>query len=161
MKLNKTMLLIVAGISLFLGFVIFSVAVGAIFPSLHKLTAPLICRGTVEVESIKYSYKPGQVGWSNHIYCNVKGARREITFPAIGATGLLASLIIFVILILRMRNSLTLPANFGALANDLKPENQKRGSAMERISELKKLRDQNLISGVEFERKKADILKEL
>ncbi len=168
MKLNKTVIGILAGTSLFIGFVIISVAVGAIFPSLHKLTAPLICSGTVEVESIQYSYKPGQVGWSNHIYCDQQsGERKEITFPAIGVTGVIASGIVFIPLALWMKNSLFLPENFGVLANDLKQKNnssakkKKEGSALERLSELKKMHGENLITKDEYEKKKAEIMKEL
>lgn len=161
MKLDKTMLGMLAGVSLFIGFVIFSVAVGAIFPSIHKLTAPLICRGEVQVESIKYYPSSGGVGWKNHIYCMEQEQQKEITFQAIGVTGLLASAIIFGLLVFRIRKSIPLPDHFGELAADLKFENKNKGSALERMSELKKMRDENLISTVEYERKKADIMKEL
>lgn len=102
MRLNKLMLGVSAGISLFVGFVIISVAVGAIFPSMHTLSAPLICSGEVKVESIRYSYKPGQVGWDNHIYCVEQGKKNEITLPMIGVTGLVASAIVFVLLVFVM-----------------------------------------------------------
>jgi hypothetical protein len=164
MKLDKTMIAMLAGGSLFIGFVLISVAVGAIFPSIHKLTAPLICSGSVEIETLQYSYKPGQVGWEHHIYCaGESGDRREITFPAIGVTGLIASAILFVIALIWMRNGIRLPENFGVLATDLKKKSSgaKDGSALERMSELKKMYDQNLISKTEFERKKTEIMKEL
>lgn len=167
MKLNKMMLGILAGASLFLGFVIFAAAVGAIFPSLHKLTAPLLCRGDVQVETTQYSYKPGQVGWEHHIYCDSDNGRKEITFPAIGVTGLVASLVIFILLVFWMRKSVTLPANFGELATDLQrgkgaaSSGKKAGSVMERLSELKELRDKNLISGDEYQRKRSEIMDEL
>lgn len=164
MKLNLTMIVILAGISLFIGFIIISVAVGAIFPSMHKLTAPLICEGEVKVESIRYSYKPGQVGWDNHIYCiDEQGSQKEITFPAIGVTGLFYSAILFVILLILGRKGVALPATFGTLATDVKrgKGGKKEGSAMERLAELKKMRDANLITQVEFETKKAKIMEEL
>ncbi len=109
MKINKMMIGILAGISLFIGFVIISVAVGAIFPSMHKLTAPLICSGEVKVESIQYYPPSGGVGWKNHISCIEQGDQREITFQAIGVTGLFYSTIIFAFLILRARKSIVLP----------------------------------------------------
>jgi len=109
MKLNMMTLGVLAGVSLFIGFVIFSVGVGAIFPSMHKLTAPLICSGEVQVESVQYYPSSGGVGWKNHIYCIEEGNQREITLPAIGVTGLIASVIIFVLLAFRMRKSLVLP----------------------------------------------------
>jgi hypothetical protein len=164
MKINLTMIVILAGISLFIGFVIISVAVGAIFPSMHKLTAPLICKGEVKVESIRYSYKPGQVGWDNHIYCiEAQGNEKEITFPAIGLTGLFYSAILFVILLILGRRGVSLPATFGTLATDVRrgKGGKKEGSAMERLAELKKMRDANLITEAEFERKKARIVEEL
>jgi hypothetical protein len=166
MKLDKTLIAMLAGGSLFIGFVLISIAGGAIFPSIHKLTAPLICRESVEIETIQYSYKPGQMGWEHHIYCaNESGERKEITFPAIGVTGLIASAILFVIALIWMRNGIRLPENFGSLATDLKKKKnssgQHQGSALERMSELKKMYDQNLISQVEYERKKAEIMKEL
>jgi hypothetical protein len=161
MKINVVGLLILAGISLFIGFVIISVAVGAIFPSMHKLTAPVLCsNGEVEVEVITYSYKPGQIGTDNHLYCNDEEGRREITWAAIGVSGLFYSAIIFVLLLIWGRSLATLPANFGERATDLK-RGKKGGSAMERLAELKKMRDANLISQAEFERKKAKIMDEL
>jgi hypothetical protein len=168
MKLDKTMVGILIGASLFVGFVIISVAVGAIFPSLHKLTAPLICSGTVDVETIQYSYKPGQVGWATTIYCaKNSGERREITFAAIVVTGFIASAIMFVIFGVWMRKSLFLPENFGTLANDLKSKkgpalkSKKDGTALERLSELKKMYDENLITRDEYEKKKGKIMEEL
>lgn len=167
MKLDKSMVGMLAGVSLFLGFVVFAVGIGAIFPSMHKFSAPLICRGEVQVETTQYSYKPGQTGWEHHIYCNSDGARKEITFPAIGMTGLIVSLAIFIIIAFRMRKSLTLPANFGKLATDLQRDRKAAssgkpaGSALERLIQLKQMRDQNLITEAEYERKKAEIMKEL
>lgn len=166
MKLDKTLIAMLAGGSLFIGFVLISVAVGAIFPSMHKLTAPLICDENVEIETLQYSYKPGQMGWEHHIYCTSEsGERKEITFPVIGVTGLIASAILFIIALIWMRNGIRLPENFGSLAKDLKKKKnssgQHEGSALERMSELKKMYDQNLISQVEYERKKDEIMKEL
>ncbi len=166
MKLDKTMIAMLAGGSLFIGFVLISVAGGAIFPSIHKLTAPLICRGDMQIETNQYSYKPGQVGWEHHIYCaSESGERKEITFPAIGVTGLVASAILFVIALIWMRKGLTLPANFGVLAKDLSRKKNSSGkndgSALDRLSELKKMYEKDLISKMEYEQKKAEIMKEL
>ena len=158
MKLDKGMLITFAGVSLFLGFVLFATAVGGVFPSVHKLTAWLICRGEVEVKSVRYSYRPGEVTWQNYVYCNTDGARKDITLQAFGMTGLLASTIIFVILAIRKRELLTSPEKFGIYAGG---QPRKTGSALERITELKKMRDANLISEAEYEEKKADILKKL
>ena len=169
MKLNLTMLAILAGISLFIGFVIFAVGIVAIFPSMHKLSAPLICCGEVQVESIRYSYKPGQVGWEHHIYCIDKGMEKEITFQSIGVTGLIASAVIFVLFAIRAWNKIVMPNNFGELAKDLKPKRipvsarggVKEGSRLERLSEFKQMYKSNLITKEEYEKKKARIMDEL
>lgn len=170
MKIDKGMLGMLAGVSLFIGFVVIAVGLGAIFPSMHRLSVPLICRGEVKVESIRYSYKPGQVGWEHHIYCvnEQTGEEKEITFPAIGMTGLIASAILFVFFAFRVRKSLVLPGNFGELATDLKPQTvnqssgkKKKASPLERMAELKKMRDANLILEAEYERKKAEIMDEV
>lgn len=174
MKLDKFMLLTTLGTSLFVGFIIFAIGIGAIFPSMHKLTAPLICGGEVEVETIRYNVRPGETVWQHSVYCTNQetGIKKEITFPAIGMTGLVASAIIFAYLAFRWRNQLLLPKNFGSLAPDLKPaspspdfskksKQKKQGSPLERLSELKKMRDENLISEAEYERKKNEIMEEL
>jgi hypothetical protein len=178
MKIDKTMVGILAGISLFVGFVIISVAVGAVFPSMHKFTAPLICSGEVKVESIQYSYKPGQVGWNNHIYCiDESGTQQEITFPAIGVTGLFYSAILFVILVFWARKSSVVPENSGELATDVQPKKtgtfsnfrkkvgtrlkRKEGTRLERLAELKKMWEVKLITKEEYEKKKARIMDEM
>ncbi len=160
MKISIVGLLFLAGISLFVGFVIIAVAVGAVFPSMHKLTAPLICKGEVEVEVITYSYKPGQVGTDNHIYCIDEEGQREITWSAIGLSGLFYSAIIFVPLAIWVSRMEPVPANHGARATDLKKK-KKGGSSMERLAELKKMRDADLISQAEYEKKKARIMDDL
>ncbi|MBM3125678.1 MAG: SHOCT domain-containing protein [Chloroflexi bacterium] len=169
MKLNLTMLAILAGISLFVGFVIVAVGIGAIFPSMHKLTAPLICGGEVEVESIRYSYKPGQVGWEHHIYCIEAGNEKEITFQAIGVSGLVASAILFALFATRSWKKVVLPGDFGEPTTDFKPNRipgsargrKKEGTRLERLAELKQMYESNLITKEEYEKKKARIIDEL
>jgi hypothetical protein len=96
--------------------------------------------------------------------------QKEITFPAIGVTGLVASAIIFVVLSIRWRNSLVMSKDLASLALDTKPASsspgeskrkKKQGSPLERLSELKKMRDENLISEAEYDRKKNEIMEEL
>jgi hypothetical protein len=161
MKQKLTVLSILALVSLFFGFAIFAAAGGALFPSLHKLSAPLICEGAVEIETIRGSYRPGETTWSHHIYCVTGSERTEVTMPTVLMTGLLASAATFVVLLVFFGKSILTgtPANFGVLATDLKPGN--KGSALERLTELKKLRDGSLISQGEYERKRDEIMKEL
>jgi hypothetical protein len=169
MKSDRFVLYAALGISFFTGFIIVSIAIGAIFPSLHKLAAPLICRGEVQVESIRYSYKPGQVGWDNHIYCSTDGVKKEITLPAIGVTGLAASAILFAVLAFLWRDSLVVPVAADAPSTPTQkkhstqgaPKKNKRGTPLERLAELKQMREQNLVSESEYDRKKSEIMEEL
>ena len=150
---------IMFGVSLFLGYAIFTAAVGAFVPGVNVISKPLLCSGEFSIETTRYSYKPGQVGWQHNIYCDGK----DITLAAIATTGFIVSLAIFIVFLIYGRKSIFLPENFGALSNDLESiESSPQGkSPLERMSALKELRDKNLISQVEYERKKDEILKEL
>ena len=161
-KPNWILIGILFGVSLFIGFTIFSAAVGAIFPKLHYVSKPLLCSGDFKIETTRYSYKPGQVGWQHNIYCD----GNDITLPAVALTGLLVSLAIFVVFFIRYREAMFHSEDFGTLAKDTKQtskptKGKKKKSPLERMAELKEMRDQNLISDVEYERKKAEIMNEL
>ena len=168
MKKDLSMLYFAIIGSLFTGFIIISIGIGALIPSMHKLTAPLICRGEVDVDTTRYSIRPGETYWEHKIYCiKTGGGVDEITFPAIGMTGLVASAIIFAILAYRWRETLVVDKkDFGTLATDLNftkkyGKQKKQRSPLDRLSELKKMRDQNLISEAEYDRKKTEIMEEL
>jgi len=77
-------------------------------------------------------------------------------------TGFMVSLVIFVLILIHFRKYLTYPENFAELANDLKSTEKSGGkTTLDRLTDLKELRDKNLISQVEYERKKDEIMKEL
>ena len=161
-KPNWFVIGILFAISLFLGYPIFAAAIGAFVPSINYISKPLLCSGEFAIETTRYSYKPGQVGWQHNIYCD----GQDITLPAVALTGLIVSLIAFVVLLIRFRGALLHSKDFGVLANDLKntskPRKGKKGKTpLERMSELKEMLDKNLISQVEYERKKDEIMKEL
>jgi len=167
MKYDRSMLYAAMIGSLFIGFIIVSVGIGALIPSMHKLTAPLICRGEVDVDTTSYSVRPGETYWEHTIYCiKDKGGVDEITFPAIGVTGLVASAIIFAFWAYRWRDTLIvkMDADYYAVrekALKLLNKKNKESSPTERLTELKKMRDANLISEAEYDRKKSEIMEEL
>lgn len=148
---------ILFGVSLFLGYAIFTALTTAIFPAINNASGEFLCDGTYEIVTTKSSPRPGETYWSHNILCN----GNDITFPAVGLTGLVASLVFFVLLLIVARNwwfrEKSAPAPF---ANAGLPAKGKK-SALERMAELKEMRDKNLISQVEYERKKDDIMKEL
>jgi hypothetical protein len=121
-----------------------------------------VCSGEFSIETTRYSYRPGQTGWAHNIYCD----GNDITLASLSLSGLMVSLVVFVLLFLRYRKHMFYPKDFGALASDLKQtskpkKGQKAKSPLERMTELKEMRDKNLISQVEYERKKDEIMKEL
>ena len=151
---------ILFGVSLFIGYVIFAADVGAFLPSINVISKPLLCSGEYSIETTSSSYRPGETFTSHRIYCD----KKDITLPSIMLTGLFFSLDTFILLAILNRNSLFQPENFGVLATDLKQTKKSGGkekSPLERMSELKEMRDRNLISDVEYERKKDEIMKEL
>lgn len=157
-KPNWLWITVAFGVSLFLGYTIFTAAIGAFFPAINTISKPLLCSGEFSIETTQYSYKPGQVGWQHNIYCD----GRNITFASIAVTGLMISLVIFIIILIYFREHILFPKNFGELATDLKQtEKAKEKSPLERMSELKEMHNKNLISQVEYERKKDEIMKEL
>lgn len=161
-KPNWILIGILFGVSLFLAYTFFVAAIGAFLPSVNYISKPLLCSGEYKIETTRYSYKPGQVGWQHNIYCDGK----DITLASISLTGLIVALVIFTALFIRYREHMFYAKDFGVLANDLrqtsKPQKgQKDKSPLERMTELKEMRDKNLISQVEYERKKDEIMKEL
>ena len=157
-RINWKMIAVMFGASLFLGIVIFTAIVGAIFPSINNISRPLLCDGEYNISTMRASYRPGETTWSHTIYCD----NNDITFPSVMTTGFMASLVIFVFILIGFRKHLTYPENFGTLANDMKAAEKSGGkTTLDRLTELKELRDKNLISQVEYERKKDEIMKEL
>jgi len=161
-KPNWILIGILFGVSLFFAYTLFAAAIGAFLPSINYISKPLLCSGEYKIETTRYSYKPGQVGWQHNIYCDGK----DITLASIGLTGLIVTLVVFAALFIRYREHMFYAKDFGILASDLKqksnPKKGKKGkSPLERMTELKEMRDKNLISQVEYERKKDEIMKEL
>lgn len=157
-KINWNMIAIMFGASLFLGIAIFTAVIGAFFPAINNISKPLLCGGEYNITTLRSSYRPGETIWSHNIYCD----GRDITFPSVMMTGLMVSLVIFVLILIRFRSHLTHPENFGELANDLKAVKKAGGkTTLDRLTELKELHDKNLISQVEYERKKDEIMNEL
>jgi hypothetical protein len=157
-RINWKIIIVMFGASLFLGIAIFTALVGAFFPAINNISRPLLCDGEYNITTTRSSYRPGETTWSHNIDCN----GRDITLPSVFMTGFMVSLVIFVLILIRFRKYLTYPENFAKLANDLKSAEKSGGkTTLDRLTELKDLRDKNLISQVEYERKKDEIMKEL
>jgi len=145
-------------VGLFLGYAIFTALAVAFFPRVTNITQPILCAGEQTVEVTRSSVRPGETFFSVNVYCDGS----DITFQAVALTGLLASLVFFVLLLIAARNNLVADPSAPALfPNAGMPSATKGKTPLERMSELKEMRDRNLISQVEYERKKDEIMKEL
>ncbi|HNB41103.1 MAG TPA: SHOCT domain-containing protein [Anaerolineales bacterium] len=154
---NWIVIAILFGVSLFLGYAIFTALATAIFPAVNNVSGEFLCDGNYEIITTKSSPRPGQTYWSHSILCDGK----DITLPTVAITGLMASSIFFVLLLIFARNwwfrAASAPAPFAKAGVTEKGKK----STLDRMAELKEMRDKNLISQVEYERKKDDIMKEL
>jgi hypothetical protein len=97
----KATFFVLLPLSLVAGFMVAGIGT-AMWPPVSAWAAPLICSGTVDVQSDYYTPPGGGSGVSRHIMC-VSGAGKdaaadEITFSAIGIAGLLYAAIAFVLL---------------------------------------------------------------
>lgn len=145
-------------VALFLGYAIFTALAMAFAPSVASITQPLLCDGEYNIKVTRSSYRPGETYWVVNILCD----GYDITFPSVALTGLFASLIFFVILLVAARRWVFAGRHGSApLAQAGMPVSGKDKTPLERMAELKEMRDKDFISQVEYERKKDDIMKEL
>ena len=170
MKMKATRLGIMIGVSLFLG--LMCVSLGTAFTPLMAVGGPLVCGGgEFGIDSQAYSYKPGQSGTTRHPYCidGQTGKKKDVTFPLIVVDTLIYGSIVFILLAIvgrKLKASVTRAvasaAAPGATSINVLPGTMTSGrDGVQRLSELKEMRDSNLITDQEYERKKADILKGL
>jgi len=162
---NKTIFAIVIGISLLLGFTLGSALIGAVVKPVHKLTGVLLCRGTVDISETSYNYGPRGTYSDLEITCLANdGTRREITFQSFLVLGVISTLFFLALLVYFLRGLILTASGLPAPDPKLKDAGRStkdKPSGLERLSELKKMRDENLISQVEYERKKGEIMDEL
>ena len=169
------------GGALFIAFLI-ATAGTAIYPRVSGVGAAVLCSGEVRYESHGQSYRPGEYTVTREIYCDTgsgKGVEsEEITFRAVGVSFLIYAAALFLILRFvaapllrrRLQRSLSSPtlmsppaalsdilAKVGEVAARQQADAQPNDVA-ERLTRLRELRDQGLITGEDYEAKKAEIL---
>jgi len=166
MKINKPVFFISIGVSLFLGIVVGAALIGAVVKPVHKLTGALLCRGTVDITETRFDNGPESSYSDLDVNCVAEdGTRKEITTQSFVVLGAVGSLIFFALIAYFMRGLIFmsqggLPAA-DSMLKDAGKSTKENKSGLERLSELKKMRDENLISQTEFETKKDKIMKEL
>lgn len=156
-RFNLTAFIIIMGISLLLGFLIFAALGTAIAPTINNISKPMLCSGEYTMETTSTTVRPGETYSSRNIYCDGK----DITVASVLTTGTIASLFIFIVLAILARNWIFAAKTAPSPLAQAGKASAKGKTPLERMAELKEMRDQNLISQVEYERKKDEIMKEL
>ena len=165
MKINKPVFFISIGVSLFLGIIVGAALIGAVVKPVHKLTGAPFCRGTIDITETRFDNGPESSYSDLDVSCIAEdGTRKEITTQSFVVLGAAGTLIFFVLIAYFMRGLLFMPQGLPAADPMLKDAGKRiknNQSGLERLSELKRMRDENLISQAEFEQKKDEIMKEL
>lgn len=175
---------------IFMGVTAISIGLGAIFPSMNLIAKPFVCpSGEMQLETQGYTVSPVESVTTLTWYCvdNTTGAKAELgIFPmslyAGAIYGFLLFLVVYVIMQIwakrsspdksSLEDAMTGRANRAAeLAEQIRRTNlefENRGTganasfdALNRMKQLKEMRDANLISESEYEQKRAEILKSM
>ncbi len=164
MKLTLGTVLMLLGASMFCGIIIISIGFGAAFPVIDRVATPFVCAGReLELEQRSYSYRPGEVTTTVTWYCTDEqtGAREDVSLQTSLASGLIYGAVTFVVAVIwwllanRPGQEPTQPG-----APPL-PKNAGSQGTLKKMMELKEMRDANLITEQEYEKKKAEILENL
>jgi hypothetical protein len=169
MKLNFGSVLTMLGVSLFTGFIIISIGLGAAVPALNRVAAPFACsNGKMQLETSTSSYTPGESSTSLNWLCvdDTTGAKEPINFKVILYAGLIYGLGLFVVVLLwslvfGKRGNVRPTEPVIPHRSEFIPQSQNSESTLQKLRELKEMRSADLISEQEYETKKAEILKEM
>ena len=86
-------------ICIFMGITVISIGLGAAFPSINKIAAPLVCpNGEITVERNRYNVYPGKTVITNNWYCvdQASISKSSLSFLKIGLiAGTLYGVILF------------------------------------------------------------------
>lgn len=98
LRFNATWMIVLPA-SLFIGVMIASAGT-ALYPPVTGIATPLLCPGTVDIQSRGASYRPGEYTVTREIYCVSEDGktREEITLKAVFASFIAYSLIAFALL---------------------------------------------------------------
>lgn len=155
------------GVGLFCGYVIISVGLGAAFPSLYKVAGLILCGDDQRLEVVRHrhSWRPGAVMWTTTIYLvdESTGKKEDRTRVVKLAAGAVYGLGIFVLLLPLLFRRTSPPAAAQAYGGGptATATSAPARSTHEKLAELRKLHESDLITAEEYEKKKAEILREI
>ena len=161
---------ILFGVSLFCGIVIIGIGFGAAFPIISRIAAPITCPGRdLQLSTDTSSYAPGETTTLITWTCvdPQTGAKLDVSTSTTLVSGVIYSLLLFLVLMLRIvLNRSGQPVEAGPEpAGSRTPVSTSESQAVEanwnKLEELKRMHDANLISDQEYQQKKIDLLRNL
>ena len=170
MKLQTSTLLLTFIWCWFMGITAISIGFGALFPSMNLVAKPFVCPGgKMDLSTQTYNPYPGNTITTLTWYCvnETTGAKKELgIFPMSLYSGTIYGWLFFGIVLIGMWINAKRRQNAGLAVINRTLENPVHQSynsehVVARMKELKELRAANLISEIEYEEKRAEILKSL
>ncbi|MCC7117186.1 MAG: SHOCT domain-containing protein [Anaerolineales bacterium] len=175
---------------IFMGVTAISIGFGALFPSMNRIAKPFVCpRGEMQLETQEYNPSPIETITTLTWYCvnSASGEKAELgIFPMSLYAGAIYGFLLFLIVYVGLRiwgsraassespiqNAMLGTAKRASELSEqihranLEFENRRTSASasldtLNRMKELKEMRDSNLISEVEYQEKRAEILKGL
>jgi len=104
---SRSAIIVLLIFCLFMGITAVSVGLGAAFPGLNQVAAPVVCpSGTMEYDRQLYKPYPGKTVVSGTWYCTTAGSREKVSMFLIGLIagtlyGLGMFLVLFVLILLK------------------------------------------------------------
>jgi hypothetical protein len=168
MKAYLIFALILIGISLFCGIVVISIGIGSLFPQINQIAKPIVCGSDVmEVKQHVYHYRPGETSWTINAYCvdSTTGVKKDVTGLVQLVAGMIYSVIPLITLIIlsiifrdkgdKTQNEYVSSPGLGSV----QPYEHTESNGMkEKLEKLKQLRESNLITEEDYQKKKDEIL---
>ena len=170
MRLKTSTLLLIFIWCWFMGITAISIGFGALFPSMNRVAKPFVCPGgKMDLTKEVYNPYPGSTITTITWYCIDEGTsvKKELgIFPMSLYSGTIYGWLLFGIVVLGMlintrRQKAIAQAPVSQTFETHFEGSSNSDSTVARMKELKELRAHHLISEVEYEEKRAEILKRL
>ena len=151
-----------------MGLAITAAAGVALYPPLIKIGTPLVCSGELKISTRNYSYKPGQRGTQVNFYCvNNEKKEVDVTFLAVMAAGVIYSCLWFLFLLplsYLLQRIVVIQYDHLKIKKSLNPALNNllsRQDNAQRLSELERLKEKELVTEEEYKLKRAEIIKSI
>lgn len=153
--------------SLIFGIFVIEIGLGSVYLQLNQVAAPFVCgNDDLEVEQHIDRFVPGETLYSISAYCvdSTSGDKEDVTNSVQLVAGVIYSVILFVVitgLIFKYRDTLEHKLAMSRGLPGQVMRNERPSRVEKKLRKLKKLRESNLISEDDYQKKKDEILDKL